>query len=1038
MLTRVTEQAAPAKCPVRPGRKDGPCRVAGRRARLVARLVAGLVAGVVAGVVWPSLGALEVPGLHLAGGSAFAASAPAGQIRVAAHTGFTRFVLQWPGVDQVRLRPGAGTITLVLPKPAVLAVARPATLPPPLRGITLGPRAVVLAVAGQVALRHFLIGDRLVLDVSMKGATKATATRHDLPMATIGAAAASARLRPPPPLTVPTPAPAPVIPAPAPVIPAPEPPAITSTQIATNPALPGGATEATPGATAGATAEATAGGGAGSGLAPPAAAAAPADGAAPMPTLLPFPRHTGAAQFRLGGRRWMIFDQALTQAGVARLRALPGLAGAEVTILPDATEIALGAAPGPEMGLVGRLGYWLVAADSDPAPAAYPIRPDGRGARITAGAGGRVVMIPNPATGMLLAVGTVLSPDGRVAPARRFATFDLPATELGVAMDALADCLQLRASAAGFVVSADDCQAAAAQPAMDMTISAAAASPVATRSFDLPDEPLQALYRRLQIAQRDAAAAPPANRLSFRRRVAEAMLALGLGNEAGGALAIAAEDDPTALTDSGTEALAAAADVVAHRPAAAAALDGADMPDTDETALWRALRQAELRHGDAAVPPALARALAAGGPLLLAYPQPLRRAFLPLMVGTLLDAGALDAARSILAKAGNEPGLRLCQARALALAGHWRRALTDDAAIVAGKDRLQAQAAAVAALNIRVAHGLMTPAQAADAAEKLTDDWRGNWRERNLWFRIAVWRGQAGQYGRQLEALRAALAAFPDPADGVRTRLDAAFADIASHLVAPKAGNLAPFELVTLLRENHDLLPEGAGGAALMNTLADRLATLDLPAQAAATLQRLLPTTEDPVARVALGTRIAAWLRASGDNAGALAVLRATAPAAPAPPLPAPMADARAREAAAAQAALGQPGEALATLAALPPDRALLARADISEQMRAWQGAAADLSTWLDKNAPAQGALDRNAAFNVLRLASDLAQADDGAGLARLRARFGGRMRSQDDTALFDLLTAPPATNPTDLSGSAAYIRSARKIPDLVRALKPP
>ncbi len=762
--------------------------------------------------------------------------------------------------------------------------------------------------------------------------------------------------------------------------------------------------------------------------------------AAQAPVLLPFPAGTGAAELRRAGSLWIVFDRQIWPASVTRLRTLPGFNDARITLLPDATLVRVAPAAGQSISLTGINGLWLAAPTSAPQTPPVPIAPivarNGQ-VHLLAGAGGHVVMVPDPATGLLLAVGTLPAPSGRVASLRHFATVTLVPTDLGVAVDPLADDVQLRADHAGFVIVSDS---ASPLPVADAGQEPGRPLPPldATRSFDLPDESTLALRRRLYLAERDAADQPLLARLPFRRRVAQAMLALGLGNEAGGVLTLAAADDPVALTDRLTRALAAAAALVAHRPDDAAALDAPDMPQTDEIKLWRALRAAELRPEDAPVSPALAKALAAGSPLLVSYPRALRRDFMPLVARTLLDAGALAPAQALLNAAPADPYLRFSRARARQLRGDWRGALAAYDALADSPDRSQSTRAAVAALDLRVSRNLLSPAHAADQANILIDAWRGDARERDLWLRIADWRGRAGQYRQQLEALRAALADFPGPADGVRARLDAAFTAIAARLVAPDAGKLAPFELVALLRENQDLLPPGSEGAALIDTMADRLAALDLPREAADALRGLLPTTTDPLARAALGARIAGFYRAAGQNRQALDVLAATAPKADTPALPEAVDLARADDAAAAQAALGQTKAALASLAALGPDHALLDRAAIAEQASDWQEAAADLSTWLGAHATAAGRLDAHSAFAVLRLASDRAELADTAGLAALRARYAGRFANKDDAAIFNLLTAPPVVSLADLSRADKDLHTARALPATLRAISPP
>jgi hypothetical protein len=90
------------------------------------------------------------------------------------------------------------------------------------------------------------------------------------------------------------------------------------------------------------------------------------------------------------------------------------------------------------------------------------------------------------------------------------------------------------------------------------------------------------------------------------------------------------------------------------------------------------------------------------------------------------------------------------------------------------------------------------------------------------------------------------------------------------------ADELAPLELVSLIDENSDLLPQGAEGEALESRLADKLLALDLPQRAGPVLEKLIQAAPTGAGRATFGARLAAMRLREGDAPGALAALSAS------------------------------------------------------------------------------------------------------------------------------------------------------------------
>jgi hypothetical protein len=242
---------------------------------------------------------------------------------------------------------------------------------------------------------------------------------------------------------------------------------------------------------------------------------------------------------------------------------------------------------------------------------------------------------------------------------------------------------------------------------------------------------------------------------------------------------------------------------------------------------------------------------------------------------------------------------------------------------------------------------------------------------------------------------------------------------------------LPPLELVSLLEENPDLLPDGEQGRALAARLADRLVALDLPERAVPVLEKLMNATPEGPARAEIGARLAAVRLDQQDPAGALEALSASV----ADHLPAAVDEARTITFARATAARGGLAAATAALAALATPAADEARATLFEQAKDWRGAEGALLNYAQKTVPPDGPLAEAPANVLLRLASAAARAGDEALLARLRERELARMPAGKLADMFRLLTERPVQGVSDLPRAAKEAAFASGVPAELQAL---
>lgn len=903
-------------------------------------------------------------------------------LRTGDHPGFGRVVFDLPpGVKAAVMQEEGRAVVRFTPALAVEQGARP---PRNVRAIAVEPGAASLALAPQAQLRRAHLGPRLVLDIADPPAAAVAPPAPPAP-ALDRDAIAERRLSLPPPAATPPPA------------------------------------SATPAS------------------APPAAASAPSAAPAPLSLqlaaeapaarraiLLPFDADAAAAAFRAGGSAVVVFDQR-RPIDLAALRDDRAFAGASVQLLPTATVLRLPLSGQDEVVLSRSPPGWTVTlAAAPPRPAGIAVTVADGALRLAAAQPGGVVSVPDPDTGAAIQVGTLRAAGQAVLVPRRTPEFALPATWLGVAVAAVSDRARLRATSSGFVLAADPPSTLALAPDNAATAAAADAR-LFTRRFDFPDLPPDALLRRLQALRAGAAATPVPARSEQRMAVAEAMVALGLGVEAQSVLNVIGTDDGRTVDDPGRIGLYAVAALAAGRPADAAAIDDPRLGRSDEILMWRALRKAAQHEGDAAAAPVLAADL----PLLLSYPAPLRDRLLPLAAETIAQSDRRDSLRPVLAARPGDRGLDLARAFMLeADASDLKPALDALAKVAESPDRLARARAAARAVELRLAHGLVKPADAADALDKLIYAWRGDGRETVLRARVAELRRQAGQWRPALAMLRETVQLFPSTAAALRPQLQAV---LASAIEADRTEPLPAIELVALAEENADLIPEGEAGQRVASRIADRLAALDLPKRAAPVLEKLAAAAPPGPARAEIGTRLALVRQSLGDHAGTLDALNDSAAA----ELPPALLETRALAFARSAAALGDTGSAAEALARLGTTPALALRAELTEAARDWPAARAALRDLADRVVPPEGRLAEEHAQILLRLATAAAQLADAPLLASLREHDLPRFPPGKLADLFAVLTAGPVQGVADLPRAAQEARLAGGVPSALKTLTP-
>lgn len=937
-----------------------------------------------------------------------AQDAPRVPLRVGTHADHGRLVFDWPRRVGYSLAQEDGRALLRFEEAAALDLSAARRPTRNLLSVTEAEGAIAIAAIPGARLRHFRLGNRIVVDL-LDPAPETPAPAAEAAAAGPARAAAPPPAAPPQapaarraevPRATPPEAPPPVAPQaaapPQPIPPAPAPPAAA-------------APDATPAA---------------------AQAALPPAGAQPVrllrdraAILVPAGAETGLALLRRGEDLLAVFDRPLV-LDLSPLRGHPAFGALEALPLPEATILRL-PVPAPARLEARREGAaWVLEALADAAPDGPALRvlaDPGPPARLAlqggfdAAAAGGVVALADPATGEPLLVATLRRPGPGVAHLRRLPEFDLLPTRMGAAVLARSDRVALRLRAERFVVEAagGGSLALGAPPQHEPPAQALAM----TRLLDLPDAPVPALLERLRLQLLAVNEAPPLARGPLRREAAQTLLALGMPQEAQAMGVLALREDPRARDDRRLVLAHGAAALLAGRLAEAGGIEDARLPAADEVTLWRALLQAA--RGDAAAAPVLA----AAAPLLLAYPQALRERLLPTALEAMAAGGEAVRAARLLEDAGPAPGLALARAMLAEATGAPEDALAAYDAVAQGRDRRQRAEALRRAAELRLARGALDAARAAEALELSLFAWRGGAQELALRRRIAALRLQAGQGPEAFAMLEEASRHFPESAPALRPELAEAFA--AALETAP------PVAAATLFDAHPDLLPAGERGEAALLLLADRLAQLDLPARAAALLDQAA-RRGGASGRAAVGARLAALHAAEGDSAAVLAVLDRTEAA----DLPETLAPRRALLRARALARRGDQAGAEAVLTALGAAGAE-PRAELRAEAQDWAGALAAQRDHLAAILPPEDApLDPAARAALARAAAYAALAGDDAALAALRQAHGARMAEGPLAEAFALLTADPLRGVADLPRLGREIGMLRILPTRLEALR--
>ncbi|MDR3438523.1 tetratricopeptide repeat protein [Telmatospirillum sp.] len=952
------------------------------------------------------------------------------EVRAGDHGSYSRVVFTWPQAVPYKVEKQGGHATVSFSRPARFDLAGlQGALPSDIaiQSTDGGGKSstVVLSVPVGARLRHFSSGAKVVLDVvrdagdpppasngkpassegdvtlpSLKPLTQEDKPRlpsesltAPAPAAASGTTKATAPAKEPAPPAVAPPSPPP----PPPAAPEPPPPAVSAR---------------------------------------PAVKTMPAAGDADKVFSLSvsWEKPVAAAVFRRAGYLWLIFDRK-QDVDTKLLRRLGGEAVSSIQQLPnrEATVLRLLVQPDytPSVRRDGLL--WVIDLlrqpdePKDPIPVTVPASlPNGIGISLAVADAGNVISVADPEVGDSMLVVPVIPLGAGVYPGRDTPDVELLPTVQGIAMLPHVDGLDVRSTRGTVSIGMPSGAGLRLSTPGGHSVSAARHSD-RDGFFDVgnwkrggPD----AFAEERRTFEAGLSLIPPAGRSGAHMEAAQFFFANGFAAEALGFLRLAAEEDPTLVDTGSYRALRGACQFLMGRyDLALADLDSPLVKDDAESRLWQAAAHAAA--GDS--PANWDKALASGVSTIGGYPKPLAWPLAVNAAKAALAAADDDATqksldildRSIISPR-EEVLLDYLHGAFNEMAGQFDKALDDYDHATKGDNREYRARAAVAATELLLRLGRISPIEAANRLDHLRFAWREEDFEFGLLKRLAELQVQAGAYPDALRSMRSLLTNYPD--NRKVPEVSKMMSDTFSRLyLEGAADSMSAVSAIGLYDEFRDLTPTGAKGDEMIRRLADRLAAVDLLDRAAELLKHQVAFRLQGLDKGRVGAQLALLDLLNFQPQAALDALTGSE----VPGLPDELQRQRKHLKARALSDLDRVPEGIQLLVGDASAEAMQLRAEIYWRKQDWANAALAFEAMVAK--PDRGTtLDDASAKLVVVWATCLVLGNDERGLAALRRSYGPALAATPYNDGFNLLTSALDKDVPDMPAIAGKIKEAQ------------
>lgn len=370
----------------------------------------------------------------------------------------------------------------------------------------------------------------------------------------------------------------------------------------------------------------------------------------------------------------------------------------------------------------------------------------------------------------------------------------------------------------------------------------------------------------------------------------------------------------------------------------------------------------------------------------------------------LHDNAAAEAAASAAMGQAPEQSIRLqarlIEARVTAARGDARRALTILDELARTHDDEVVVRASLEAIRLRRSTGVMAAINAVEPLETLRFRWRGDAVEIATIAMLGEAYSELGRWRDALATMRTVADRYPtEPA--VR-QLRADMATLFERLFLDgEADKLEPIQALGLFYEFSDLTPVGPNGDRIVRLLAGRLVHVDLLEQAAQLLQHQVDNRLQGVSKAQVAGDLAAiYLMDHKPDQALVAIASSRQPNMPQLLL----ADRRILEAR-ALLDLGRLDAAVELVERDRGEDAQRVRADAAWRARDWERAAVELRALLHARSNAQP-LDQAGRQTVLRTGVALTLAGNDEGVRALYREYAGDMANTDEADAFEIVAS--------------------------------
>ncbi len=729
------------------------------------------------------------------------------------------------------------------------------------------------------------------------------------------------------------------------------------------------------------------------------------------------PKPGAMAAFQRAGYLWVVFDGA----GTASLPPIPEEAAAVVQgaerIASDKVVAVRFKVSEDFFPVISQSGNdWTIDLLPDPAAGiAYEIVRQntsdlGAVVVVTATDATPAVELKDPEVGDSIFVVPVAGARHAMTDAHDFTQFKFLPTAQGIAVERRDDRVRVTQFAGGVAVTAQG--GLFLSPVADGTklvnapqgASAIPAGPPLLLKMAAWAEGHEPLIRdNVRALQASLSVAPDEQRTKARLALAQYYMGIGFWQEAIGVLAVAADMNPAVVEDPLFRAMRGVTEFKLDRiKDATSDLNHRSLDNKPEMAAWRGALFANDQKWDAA-----RTQFNLAGDTTAAYPQSVRVGLALAQGQTALAlgdakmlAGVLAALDAYAPDHAEGAAADLLRGQAFAFVQSNDDALKMfDHAIESGYKPYSLQAQ-VAKLDLQLKGNKTTLDEATKVLDHMLFDWRGDDFEFSVLARLGDLYLQNKDYRGGLTVLREAVALYPDQSKvaGLYQRMNDLFANL---FLKGGAEAIPAVTALALYYDFRELTPVGADGDEMVRRLADRLASVDLLAQAAELLEYQVTFRLRGEDKARIAARLATIYLLNRNPQKAFETIRGSQWRI----APADLLAERSRLEARALLDLKKPDEALAAIQADRSRDAQLVRADIYWRTSNWIAASQALDAYLGDRWQQAAPLNDEERRQVMREAVTLVLAGDKAGTARLRGRYFDKMKVTKDSDAFDVVT---------------------------------